>query len=143
MAISWPTLPCDREKPQTQPCVILENFGRELRLDQIRVQNWTTQLPVERKGEANFVVERGGQLAPGKIKSFDASSGWTIVGADGERSVAADQLMEIVQAEPPKLRTLPMNLPMLEPPMAGKSETPHPPTVRKGRTRQRHLRSKL
>ncbi len=112
------------EKPQTQPCVILENFGRELRLDQIRVQNWTTQLPVERKGEANFVVERGGQLAPGKIKSFDASSGWTIVGADGERSVAADQLMEIVQAEPPKPSTStnePADAGTAE---AGASETP-------------------
>jgi thiol-disulfide isomerase/thioredoxin len=95
------------DKPEILPCLLLANYGRELRLDQLVVQPWKDQLPVDRNGIQRCVVDTEGKVMPGTIRSWRPGQGIDVDLRDGGTTMLPmDRLAEFCQ-ERPALDALP------------------------------------
>jgi thiol-disulfide isomerase/thioredoxin len=91
-------LAADDAKPL--PCILIENFGRELRIDQIRVLSWTDQMPSERRQFNDYVMDRTGKVYEGRVASMNAESGVIVKASDGsESTISLADVLEVVQSE--------------------------------------------
>ncbi len=105
------TLPA--QNPKALPCVLLENYGRELRLDAIRVQPWNNQVPTEKlakkkdAGESkddrliDYAIDTQGNVHEGRLVSWSKSE-IVIRSQDGKDvALSTANLEELVQSKKP------------------------------------------
>lgn len=87
------------EKPEALPCILIENFNGEIRLEQLRIQPWTNQIPVDREGIPNYVVTAQGESYEGAITGVELGASWTIAKTDGQtQTLGFQDLKEVVLA---------------------------------------------
>ncbi len=104
------------DNPKVFPCVLLENYGRELRLDALRVQPWNDQLPSERlatkeksekdkakndKSDAtlsDFLMTKDGKILRGRAMRVDANQIQFREDEGGMQNIPLDQLEELMQS---------------------------------------------
>lgn len=94
------------EAAEVGTAILLENYGRQLRLEHLRIQKWNQTLPSEQDREQNYVVDRSGKTTPGSILEAQASSPVVVAAKDGSQtaSMAWEELSEVVvqrDAQPP------------------------------------------
>ncbi|TWU00769.1 redoxin domain-containing protein [Stieleria varia] len=84
------------------PYVLLENFGKQISLDQFDVFAWDGHLPESMDFPESYVLARDGAMIQGSITGFDPSSGeLTLVHLDGESdSLSIDKLQRSILARP-------------------------------------------
>lgn len=76
---------------------ILENYGRDLRLDLLRVQTWENELPIEQSNDEQLIFSKSEQTFKGKITLLDDAKNLKIVDGDQEQTLALNDLRELIQ----------------------------------------------
>lgn len=77
--------------------IAIANHTENLRLDRLRVRNWTMQLPADRKSSESYVIKNAIEPLSSNVISANPESGWKLSTADGEVSLGWNEITEVIQ----------------------------------------------
>lgn len=83
--------------PKTLAYIALANHTENLRLDRLRVRQWTMQLPADRTSGASYVVRGATEPMTASVLSANPEEGWKLKTAEGETVVGWNELTEVIQ----------------------------------------------
>ena len=82
---------------KVQPSIALANHTENMRLDRLRVREWTMQLPADRATNANYIIKTNGEAVTANVVSGSASDGWQLKSPADEISIPWNEISEVIQ----------------------------------------------
>lgn len=82
---------------KVQPAIALANHTENMRLDRLRVREWTMQLPADRDSNANYVIKANGEAVTANVVSGSVSEGWQLKSAAEEIAIPWNEVSEVIQ----------------------------------------------
>lgn len=80
--------------------IAIANHSENLRLDRLRVRNWTMQLPADRKSNESYVIKNAIEPLSANVINANPDAGWKLSTADGEVSLGWNEITEVIQMAP-------------------------------------------
>lgn len=81
------------------PSIAIANHTENLRLDRLRVREWTMQLPADRKSGENYVIKNATDPITCNVVSANQEEGWKLSSPEGEVVLAWNELTEVIQMD--------------------------------------------
>jgi thiol-disulfide isomerase/thioredoxin len=86
-------------EPKTLPSIAIANHTENLRLDRLRVRDWTMQLPADRKSGENYVIKNATEAVTCNVVSANPAEGWKLNSPEGEVTLPWNELTEVIQMD--------------------------------------------